>query len=107
MKQIHFVFARINPTLKIDYVRIGEVVDGQFKSVDLKTFSGESFYPFIQRSDISDTTYIMHSNVSAFLLDLSTRKGFGLDFFDNTMVVFANFKCDTNESSPKEENKGL
>lgn len=104
MKQIHFVFNRINPSLKIDHVRIGEIVDGRFKPVDPKVFSGEAFYPLIVNSEISDASYIFHSRIPAFLLDLSVRDGFSLDFFDNTMVLIANFKFDTDESSSKKEN---
>lgn len=103
MKQIHFVINRVNPSLKIDNVRVGEVVDGQFKAVDPEVFLGEDFYPLIRYSDISDTPYILHSDAPALLLSLSTRKGFSFDFFDNTMVIFADFKFDTNESSPKKE----
>lgn len=106
MKQIHFVINRINPALKIDAIRIGEIVDGNFKAVDPKIFSDESFYPLIRNSDISDTSYILHSEVPAIISDFSAREGFGVDFFDNTVVLFANFNLDTNEIASKEEGKG-
>lgn len=106
MRQIHFVFHRINPALKIDHIRIGEIVEGQFKPVDPKVFSDEAFYPLIRNSEISDASYILHSKIPALLVDLSTRDGFSLDFFDNSMVLIANFNLDTNEVASKEEDKG-
>lgn len=106
MKQIHFVISRINPALKIDAIRIGEIVDGHFKAFDPKIFSDESFYPLIRDFDIPDTSYILHSEVPAIISDFSAREGFGVDFFDNTVVLFANFNLDTNEIASKEEGKG-
>lgn len=106
MKQIHFVFNRINPALKIDAIRIGEIVDGHFKAVDPKIFSDESFYPLIRNSDISDASYILHERIPAIISDFSAREGFGVDFFDNTLVLFANFNFDSHEVASKEEGKG-
>lgn len=106
MRQFHFVFNRINPSLKIDHIRIGEIVEGRFKPVDPKIFSNEAFYPLIRNSEISDASYILHSKVSALLVDLSTRDGFSMDFFDNSMVLIANFNLDPHESTSKEEGKG-
>lgn len=105
MKQIHFVINRINPSLKIDSIRIGELVDGRFSPVNLEVFSGQAFYPLVMNSEISDTSYVLHSKIPALLSDLSVRDGFSLDFFDNTMVLIANFNLDTDESSSKEENQ--
>lgn len=106
MRQIHFVINRINPALKINLVRIGEIVEGQFKPVDSKVFADETFYPLIQHSDISEAPYILHSKVLNLVSALSARDGFKVDFFDNTMVLIANFNLDTDEVAPKEENKG-
>lgn len=106
MKQIHFVVSRINPSLKIDSIRIGEIVDGRFKSVDPEVFSGQAFRPLIVNSEISDTSYILHSKLPALLSSLSLCDGFSLDFFDNTIVLIANLNLDTDEDSPKEEDQG-
>ena len=104
MKQIHFVINRINPSLKIDSVRIGEIVDGQFKELPLSDFDQSPVPSFVQSSPISENPFIYHSSVSGLVSELSSFPGFAIEFFDNTMILMFDFNTDPHESSSKEEN---
>lgn len=106
MKQIHFVISRINPSLKIDGVRIGEVVDGQFKELPLSDFDQSPVPSFVQASSISENPFIYHSAVSGLVRELSSFPDFSIEFFDNTLILMFGFNTCSHEGTSKEENSG-
>lgn len=106
MTQIHVVIRRVNPALKIDFVQLGHIVNGQFVSLPVKSFKDSLIFPFLRTSYISDSAYLDHSDIPALASTLHSAPGFSLDFFDNTIVFMFDFDLDHDESSSKEEGKG-
>lgn len=106
MTQIHLVFRRINPALKIDLVQIGHVDNGQFKELSFSDFEHLPVLSAIRSDSISDSHYIYHSDISGLVANLSTLPGFSIEFFDNTLVLMFDFNADSHESASKEEGEG-
>ena len=105
MTQIHVIIRRINPALKIDLVQVGRIKDGQFVSISLDAVSNSPISPFLKSSDISDSLYIEHSKVPDVINACGCLPGFGIEFFDNTIVILFDFNIDCDESTKEEEGK--
>lgn len=103
MSQIHVVLTRINPALAIDLVRLGRLEDGQFVQLPLELFADTPFSDLIRVTDISDSAYLHHKNVSRLVSSLSCYPGFALDYFDNTLVIVFDFNLSENEVSTSKE----
>lgn len=106
MTQIHLILRRINPSLKIDFARVGYIKDGQFIDLPDSSFRDSIFSAFFKRDSISDSYYIFHSDIPVLVSDLSPLPGFAVEYFDNTLVLMFDFKIDLNESPSKEEDSG-
>lgn len=106
MTQIHLVTRRINPALKIDLVQIGHIKDGQFLPLPVDVFEGSPVYSFLKSSNISESSYLNHEDIPRLISALCSFPGFGIDYFDNTLVLMFNLNIDCNEVSSKEEGKG-
>ena len=103
--EIHIVIRRINPALKIDFVQIGHIKDGQFESLSLSAIANPLVVSYLKSSSISDSLYIDHSEISSFIRICSDFPDFHIDFFDNTLVLMSNFEYGCDESSPEEKRK--
>lgn len=103
MTQIHVVIRRINPALKIDLVQVGHVKDGQFALIPLDTISDFPISPFLESSDISDSLYVEHSKLPDIVKACGHLPGFGIEFFDNTIVILFDFNVDCDESTTKKK----
>ena len=103
MTQIHVVIRRINPALKIDLVQLGHIEHDQFVSLPLGTFKDSPILSFLKSSDISDSLFINHSDIPALIAAFCHDTGFGLDFFDNTLVFMFNFDFKLDEGSTEKE----
>lgn len=104
MSQIHVVASRINPALTIDLIRLGRLEDGQFIPLSLDLFSDTPISDLISSSDISDSAYLHHKDVSRLVSLLSCYPGFSLDYFDNTLVIVFDFNLAEDEVSTSKEN---
>lgn len=103
MTQVHVVFRRINPALKIDLAQVGHVDNGQFANLPISIFEDTVLPVFLKSDSISDSHYIYHSDIASVVAHLSCLPGFAVEYFDNTLVLMFNFNLDCNESAPKEE----
>ena len=103
MSQIHVVLSLINPALAIDLVRLGRLEDGQFVQLPLEHFADTPFSDLIRLTDISDSAYLQHKDVSRLVSTLSCYPGFSLDYFDNTLVLVFDFNLAENEISTSKE----
>jgi len=106
MTQIHVVIRRINPALKVDFVQIGYIKDGQFASLPLDTFDHTPIVDYVNHSTISDSPYIDHSVVSALIEALIAYPDFSVEFFDNTLVLMFDFNLNADEITKEEKGKG-
>ena len=106
MTQIHIVVRRVSPALKVDLVQIGLFKDDQFNSLSLNAIARTPVACFLKNSDISDSLYVNHSKIADLIAACERLPGFGIEFFDNTMVLMFDFNPDYNEGSTKEEGKG-
>ena len=106
MTQIHLVARRINPALKIDLIQIGYIEDGHFTSLPVDAFEGTPVYSFLKSSNISESSYLNHEDVPRLVSTLCPLPGFGIDYFDNTLVLVFNLNIDPHEVASKEEGKG-
>ena len=106
MTQIHVVIRRINPALKIDFVQIGRFKDGRFDPLPLGAFANTPIARFFESSDISDSPYVNHSEIADLIAACGDFSGFGVEFFDNTIVLMFDFDLNYDEGSTKEEGKG-
>lgn len=106
MTQIHLVIRRVNPALKIDFVQVGLIESNEFRQISLDRLTGTCLSEFVNRSGISDSAYLNHSDIPALVLKLSAADGFCLDYFDNTLVLMFNYDLDGYEVPSKEEGKG-
>lgn len=104
----HILITRINPSLKIDLVRVCTLVDGEAKvltSDELKalfatpqlSFLGD----FIESSDISDSTYILHARISEFIQNFFAVSSVVVDFFDNNFVIVFDYGTEKKASEEK------
>lgn len=106
MTQIHLVVRRVNPALKIDLVQIGRIAGGHFAPLPLDVFEGSSVYPFLKRSDISESLYLDHGDIPCLVSALCSLSGFSVDYFDNTLVLMFDLNIDCDEITSKEEGEG-
>ena len=61
MTQVHVVIRRINPALKVDFVQVGYIKDGQFESLHLDTLARTPISDYVKHSTISASPYLDHS----------------------------------------------
>lgn len=106
MTQIHLVLRRVNPALKIDLAQVGYVENGQFVNLPASSFEDTIFYAFLKSDSISDSSYILHSDVSRLIVDLSSLPNFAVEYFDNALVLMFDLNIDPHEITSKEEGKG-
>lgn len=106
MTQIHLVFRRINPSLKIDFAQVGYIENGQFVNLPVSSLKNTVLLALLKADSISDNCYIFHSDISPLVVNLSSLPGFAIEYFDNTLVVMFDFDIDLHESTSKEEGKG-
>lgn len=106
MSQIHVVIRRINPALKIDLVQVGCIKDGHFDPIHLDAIEDSPISPFLENSSISDSLYVEHSKLPDIVNACGLLPGFGIEFFDNTIVIMFDFNIDCDEGTTKEEGKG-
>ena len=106
MTQIHVVVRRVSPALKVDLVQIGRFKDGQFDPLPLDAVANTPIACFLENSDISDSLYVNHSKIAVLIAACGGLPGFGVEFFDNTIVLMFDFNLNYNEGATKEEGKG-
>lgn len=106
MAQIHVVLRRINPALKIDLVQVGRLNDCQFDPLPFSAIANFPIACFLRSSDISDSLYIDHSDVSRLIAACRGLPRFGVEFFDNTLVITFDFNLKDDEGATKKEGKG-
>ena len=106
MTQIHVVVRRVSPALKVDLAQIGRFEDGQFNSLPLAAIADTPVACFLENSDISDSLYVKHSKIADLIAACEGLPNFGVEFFDNTIVLMFDFDLNCNEGSTKEEGKG-
>ena len=106
MTQIHLVFRRINPALKIDFVQVGYVENGQFVNLPISALDDKFLPPLLRRGSISDNYYVFHSDISPLIAHFSTFLEFAVEYFDNTLVLMFDLNIDPHEITSKEEGKG-
>ena len=104
--QYHLVFTRINPTLRIDTLRICTLESGQAVSVGADDFLAvvssdiPALSDFFHKSDISDELYIYHSNIKD-ILDCLVNFKFSVDYFDNNLVIVFDYEQKEKASEKK------
>ena len=106
MTQVHVVIRRINPALKVDFVQVGYLKDGQFEQLSLDALERTPVFDHVERSDISVSPYIEHCLIPSLIEALIAYPDFSVDFFDNTLVLMFCTNLTHNESASKEEGKG-
>lgn len=106
MTQIHLVIRRINPALKIDLVQVGHIEDGHFTLLPVDVFEGTPVHSFLNSSNISESLYLNHEDIPRLVSALCPLPGFGIDYFDNTLVLMFDLNIDPHEVASKEEGKG-
>lgn len=106
MTQIHLVFRRINPALKIDFAQVGYVENGQFVNLPISALKDTILPPLLRSGSISDHHYIFHSDISPLIAHFSTRPEFAVEYFDNTLVLMFDLNINPHEITSKEEGKG-
>ena len=103
MTQIHIVIRRINPALKIDLAQVGRLKDGQFEILPLSAIANSPVVRFLKSSDISDSLYVDHSDIRDFIVACGPLPGFGIEFFDNTIVLMFDYNLSYDEVPTKKE----
>ena len=106
MTQIHIVIRRVSPALKIDLTQIGRFKDGQFDPLPLGAIADTPIARFFENSDISDSLYINHSEVANLIVACEDSPGFGIEFFDNTLVLMFDFNLNYDEGATEKKGKG-
>lgn len=106
MTQVHVVIRRINPALKVDFVQVGYIKDGQFEQLQLDALERTPVFDHVKHSDISASPYIEHCLISSLIEALIAYPDFSVDFFDNTLVLMFSTDLTHNESASKKEGKG-
>lgn len=106
MTQIHVVIRRINPALKIDLVQVGYIENGQFTSLSIDALKRTPVSTYVEHSSIADSPYIEHCSVLSLIDALRAYPNFGVEFFDNTLVLIFDFDLILDESASQEEGKG-
>lgn len=103
MTQIHVVIRRICSALKIDLAQIGRLVDGQFSPLPPSAIADSPIARFFESSDISDSLYINHSEIADLIAACGDLPDFGIEFFDNTIVLMFDFNLNYDEGTTKKE----
>jgi len=106
MTEIHVVIRRINPALKIDLVQVGRLKDCQFEPLPSSVLDFSPIADFLRSSNISDSLYIDHSDVSNLISACEGLPGFDIEFFDNTIILIFDFELNYDESTTKEKKSG-
>lgn len=106
MAQIHVVIRRVSPAIKVDLVQVGHLKDGQFNPLPFDAISNSPITHHLKSSNISDSLYVDHSEIANLIASCGSLPGFGIEFFDNTIVLVFDFDLDYDESATKEERKG-
>lgn len=106
MTKIHIVIRRINPALKIDLVQVGRLKNGQFDPLPFDAIADFPIAHYLKSSHISDSLYVDHSKVANFITDCGCLPGFGVEFFDNTIVLMFDFNIDYDESATEKKGEG-
>jgi len=106
MTQVHIVFRRINPALKVDFVQVGCIKDEQFSTLPLDVLEHTPVPEFVEHSSISASPYINHCQIPSLIEALIAYPDFSIDFFDNTLILIFSTDLTHNESSSKEEGEG-
>jgi len=106
MTQIHIVVRRINPALKVDFLQVGCIKDGQFSTLPFNALDHTPISDFVEYSSISASPYISHCRIPSLIEALIAYPDFSIDFFDNTLVLMFSTDLTHNESASKEEGKG-
>lgn len=106
MTQIHIVIRRINPALKIDLVQIGRIKDGQFDPLPLGAIANSPIAHYFKSSHISDSLYVDHPKIADLITACGSLPGFGVEFFDNTIVLMFDFNLNYDEGAKEKEGKG-
>lgn len=106
MPQIHVVLRRVNPALKIDFAQVGHLEDRQFSPLPFSAVANSPIARFLKSSDISDSLYVNHSDVSKLIAACESLPCFSIEFFDNTLVLMFDYNLDDDEGATKEEGKG-
>lgn len=105
MTQIHVVIRRINPALKIDFVQVGHIKDGQFDPIPFVAIANSPIASYLKSSSISDSLYVDHAEISDLIGTCGLFPGFRVEFFDSTLVLMFDFELNCDESTTKEERK--
>lgn len=106
MTQIHLVFRRISPALKIDFVQVGYIENGQFANLPISALDDTILPTFLKSDSISDSHYVFHSDISPLIAHFSAFPEFAVEYFDNTLVLMFDLNIDPHEITSKEEGKG-
>lgn len=103
MIQVHVVIRRINPAFKVDLVQVGRIKDGQFDSLPLEAIADMPISHFLEHTNISDSLHVDHSKIHSLVATCGCLPGFGLEFFDNTLVVIFDFNLNCDEGATEKE----
>ena len=106
MTHVHVVIRRVNPAIKVDFVQVGYIKDGQFELLPLDARARTPISDYVEHSTISDSPYIDHYRVTGLVDALIAYPDFSIDYFDNTLVLMFNADLIHDESTSKEEGKG-
>lgn len=106
MTHVHVVIRRINPALKVDFVQVGYIKDGQFEPLRLDALERTPVFDHVEYSDISASPYINHSQILSLIEALIAYPDFSVDFFDNTLVLMFDTDLAHHESASEKEGKG-
>lgn len=106
MTQVHVVIRRVNPALKVDFVQVGYIKDGQFEMLHFSELAHTPISDYVEHSSIATSPYIEHSRIPSFVEALAAYPDFSVDFFDNTLVLMFSTDLTYHESTSKEEGKG-
>jgi len=106
MTQVHVVIRRVNPALKVDFVQVGYIKDGQFEPLPLNALDRTPISDYVEHSSISTSPYVDHCQISSLVEALIAYPDFSIDFFDNTLVLMFSTDLTHDESTSKEEGKG-
>lgn len=106
MTHVHVVIRRVNPALKVDFVQVGHIKDGQFEPFHLDALARTPIPDYVEHSAISASPYIDHCHIPSLVEALLAYPDFSIDFFDNTLVLMFNADLTHDEITSKEEGKG-
>ena len=106
MTQVHVVIRRVSPALKVDFVQVGYLKDGQFEPLHLDALARTPISDYVEHSTISVSPYIDHCRIPGLVDALIAYPDFSIDFFDNTLVLMFSADLVRHEITSEEEGKG-